>query len=68
MTRKYEYHAVIQQHYGQGWADVSEYKITSTGRHLERNIDGKPLIRQDLKGYQEMGYPTRIIKRRTKIA
>lgn len=79
MERKYNYHAVIQQNYGHGWEDVSEYETTSTGRHLEYHEDRyasgtlvpdkrKPLIKNDLKEYQLTGYPTRVIKRRTKIA
>ena len=67
MARKYEYYAVIQQNYGQGWEDVSKYATTSQGIHLEKH-QGKPLLKHDLKEYRLTGCPARVVNRRTKIA
>lgn len=66
--RKYNYIAVIQQYYGQGWEDVSEYETTSTGHAIERDENGKSTLSHDLKEYRLTGYPTRVIKRREKTA
>lgn len=76
-TNKYNYLRVIQQNYGQGWEDVSEYEATSSGKPLEytkinavSEKTGLPKIRlvsllsQDLKEYQLTGYSTRVIFRK----
>lgn len=73
-TRKYNYFSVIQQHYGQGWEDVSEYQTTASGRAKEfvkekwnggQYVDTKQtLLSHDLKEYRLMGYPTRTVSRR----
>lgn len=34
---KYNYLAVIQQHYGQGWEDVSEYETNSSYQNFEKS-------------------------------
>ncbi len=54
---KYQYLIVIQQHYGQGWEDNSQYLKPKTKEERE-------LIRHDLKEYRLTGYPTRVINRR----
>jgi hypothetical protein len=71
---KYEYRKVIQQnHNGKRWEDVSEYKADSSGNILEISDQVTPkgrrktLLAEDLKGYLELGYPTRIVFRKTKI-
>ena len=74
---KYNYLAVIQQHYGQGWEDVSEYETYSTGECKEKTEitviskkTGLPvkrftsLCRADFGEYQRTGYATRIIFRK----
>ena len=48
---------VIQQHYGYGWEDNSEY-----------NPADKELIKHDLKEYRLTGYATRLITRRVKYS
>lgn len=73
-TRKYEYTAVIQQHYGQGWEDVSEYETDSQFRNFEKSgktrlsksgrIIEIPLISHDLQEYRLTGYSTRLITRK----
>lgn len=74
-TNKYNYLKVIQQNYGQGWEDVSEYACTSQGFNLEfeteKSASGeerpnkkKPLITHDLKEYRLLGYSTRVIRRK----
>jgi hypothetical protein len=50
---KYRYLQVIQQHFGHGWEDVSEY-----GRAECKEL------KHDAKEYRRLGYPTRIIRRR----
>lgn len=75
---KYIYTSVIQQYYGQGWEDVSEYESDSQHNHTERVLitiiskrTGLPiqrsvsLLSQDIKEYELLGYPTRIIYRKT---
>ena len=57
---KYSYNRVIQQNYGQGWEDFSEY--TSNANFIPHD---KKLLRSDLAEYQLIGYPTRVISRRT---
>lgn len=44
---------VIQQHYGNGWEDNSEY-----------SINDRELLKHDLKEYRLTGYSTRVISRR----
>jgi hypothetical protein len=73
-TNKYTYLKVIQQNYGQGWEDVSEYETNSQGKPKE--YTGKPerlnnglfravsLLQHDLKEYRLMGYPTKVIRRK----
>lgn len=72
-VNKYSYVKVIQQHYGQCWEDVSEYECNSVGMpkefiHYEKvNGISKPsisLLRNDLKEYKLMGYPTRVVMRK----
>ena len=58
-TTKYNYLKVIQQYYGQGWEDVSEYEANSTG-----NAKDNKLLTHDLKEYRLTGYPTRTIFRK----
>lgn len=73
MVRKYEYHKVIQQNYGQGWEDVSEYETNSLYVPTEKLFANDPsrktttLLKHDLKEYRLTGCPTRVINRRTKI-
>lgn len=75
MKTKYKYLKVIQQHYGQGWEDVSEYECTSQGFNLEFETEtsasgaaiqnkNKPLIKHDLKEYKLTGYQTRVVRRK----
>ena len=71
---KYIYLEVIQQNYGQGWEDVSQYETNSQGTPKEWN--NKPhitpqgnerrqsLLKHDLKEYRLLGYPTRVVKRK----
>ena len=61
-TLKYEYTKVIQQNYGQGFEDVSEYDSNSQGVAKD-----KKLLLNDLKEYRLMGYSTRVIFRKNKI-
>ena len=68
-TNKYNYTKVIQQHYGQGWEDVSEYETNSNGRHKEfipatEKEPKKTLLMHDLNEYRLTGYPTRVIRRK----
>jgi len=73
-VNKYSYVKVIQQHYGQGWEDVSEYECNSGFIPLEYNdkvlINSKgreyreTLLRHDLREYILLGYSTRIISRK----
>lgn len=71
---KYNYVLVIQQHYGYGWEDVSEYVSNSKGEAVE--MDNKVLVssigieyketllKHDVREYRLMGYPTRVIFRK----
>jgi hypothetical protein len=59
MKTKYTYLKVIQQYYGQGWEDNSEY-ITNSQGTVKDNI----LFKSDLKEYKFTGYPTRVIQRK----
>lgn len=47
---------VIQQYYGFGWEDVSEYDTREDGY--------RELLRHDVKEYRLTGYSTRVISRR----
>ncbi|MDV3537935.1 hypothetical protein CMU94_02210 [Elizabethkingia anophelis] len=66
-TNKYTYLKVIQQNYGQGWEDCSEYETNSQGICKENHVkqDGRKisLVKHDLNEYKLLGYPTRVIKR-----
>lgn len=77
-TNKYKYTKVIQQNYGygHGWEDVSEYDCNSQGVSIELSDTirisqktGRPiyitLLSHDLQEYKLMGYPTRVIFRKT---
>ena len=65
---------VIQQNYGQGWEDVSEYETDSQYNNFEKSgsfyTDSKgrqreySLITHDLKEYRFTGYATRLICRK----
>jgi hypothetical protein len=59
-TNKYNYNKVIQQNYGQGYEDVSTYKTNSQG-----TTNDKKLLMHDLREYRLMGYPTRVIFRKS---
>jgi len=70
-TNKYTYLKVIQQNFGQGWEDVSEYETNSQGvtKELSDKVINKyghrlSLLQHDLKEYRLMGYPTRVIQRK----
>jgi len=69
-NNKYRYYKVIQQNYGQGFEDVSEYEAKSNGETIEydNKLDAKgrkvKLITNDLKEYKLMGYPTRVVFRK----
>lgn len=77
-NNKYSYLNVIQQNYGQGWEDVSEYEADSTGKSIGESLhSGKfvtnpktgrtrelTLLQHDLKEYGLMGYATRVIFRK----
>jgi hypothetical protein len=73
-ANKYTYYQVIQQHYGQGWEDVSHYESNSKFLNFEKsgktrvNKYGKvveiSLIGHDLNEYRTLGYPTRLINRK----
>ena len=56
---KYSYLKVIQQNYGNGWEDNSQYEATSTGNSID-----KKLLLNDLKEYRLTGYNTRVIFRK----
>jgi len=61
---KYNYLRVIQQNYGQGWEDASEYEADSRFITSEKTKEGKLLIKHDLTEYKRLGYPTRVISRK----
>jgi hypothetical protein len=73
-VNKYNYLKVIQQHYGQGWEDVSEYETDSQFNNFEKSgkfITTKfgtqreiSLISHDLSEYRLTGYATRLICRK----
>ena len=56
---KYKYLKVIQQNYGFGWEDNSEYEATSKGNSID-----KKLFLGDLKEYRRTGYNTRVVFRK----
>ena len=72
---KYEYSKVIQQNYGQGWEDVSEYETNSQFMNFDKSgcfytdKQGRQreysLIAHDVKEYRLTGYNTRLICRKT---
>lgn len=55
-VNKYNYLKVIQQYFGYGWEDVSEYNKAS-----KEDIN---TLKGDLKEYRLMNYPTRVIERK----
>jgi hypothetical protein len=67
---KYNYLNVIQQNYGQGWEDVSEYTANSKGSSIEFSDKLSPkgkretLLSHDLREYKITGYATRVIFRK----
>ena len=71
-VNKYNYLNVIQQNFGHGWEDVSEYEADSLGRSIEQvkrlNKYGKmqnfSCCGEDAREYALMGYSTRIIFRK----
>jgi hypothetical protein len=73
-NNKYNYLSVIQQHYGQGWEDVSEYETDSQYRNFEKSgsfytdskgrLKERSLIAHDLAEYRLTGYATRLINRK----
>ena len=69
-SSKYQYVTVIQQQYGCGWEDVSEYETDSQYIPKDKSDKlsplGRPesLLRHDLREYRTLGYPTRTINRR----
>jgi hypothetical protein len=77
-ANKYSYLNVIQQHYGYGWEDVSEYEANSQGQSIGEALhSGKfvevgkhgrkrelTLLEHDVKEYRLTGYATRVIFRK----
>ena len=73
-ANKYNYLKVIQQNYGHGWEDVSEYETDSQYRNFEKSgsfftnkygrQQERSLIAYDLAQYRFTGYPTRLICRK----
>jgi hypothetical protein len=69
-SNKYNYLNVIQQNYGQGWEDVSEYVANSKGVSLEISDKLSPkgrketLLSHDVREYRLTGYSTRVIFRK----
>lgn len=62
-TPKYIYEKIIQQSCGQGWEDVSSYPATGNGLAVDRTT--RELLRHDFREYAMMGYPVRVIFRRS---
>jgi len=58
-TLKYNYLKVIQQNYGFGWEDNSQYDCKS-----DFNTIDQKLFKSDLKEYKLTGYNTRVINRK----
>ena len=73
-TLKYNYIKVIQQNYGQGFEDVSEYITNSQGYPIGTttivDLGTKKgfitLLAYDLIEYRLLGYATRVVNRRVK--
>lgn len=69
-TNKYNYIKVIQQNYGYGWEDVSEYEANSSfiAKEISNKLNPKgrkeTLLNHDLREYRLTGYATRVINRR----
>lgn len=69
-SNKYNYLNVIQQNYGQGWEDVSEYQANSKGVSIEYSDKLSPkgrketLLKHDAREYRATGYATRVIFRK----
>jgi len=73
-ANKYNYFLVIQQNYGQGFEDVSQYEATSQKKAIELNNKvlinkhgreyKETLLKHDLIQYNLMGYSTRVIFRK----
>lgn len=66
---KFSYNLVIQQNYGFGWEDNSEYTCNSLGTPKEfikdeNGVNKVSLYRHDLKEYNLTGYATRTILRK----
>ena len=71
---KYNYYLVIQQNYGFGWEDNSEYVCTSSGSPIEKSHEFRTLKSgtkiplslhaHDLREYRLTGYATRSIFRK----
>ena len=59
---KFTYCKVIQQNYCHGFEDCSEYDCNSKGLLMSGNC-----LSSDLKEYRLLGYPTRVIFRRTLV-
>jgi hypothetical protein len=59
---KYYYCKVIQQNYGFGWDDNSEYETNSNFLCIDKET--KDLFIHDLKEYRLTGYNTRTINRK----
>ena len=63
-TNKYKYFKVIQQNYGQGWEDVSEYETDSQGNGIEIHDNKDSVLTHDLREYRLTGYSTRVVRRK----
>jgi hypothetical protein len=63
MSNKYQYEKVIQQDCGQGYEDVSTYPANSKGVAIDRET--RQLLQHDFREYARMGYPARVVFRRT---
>ena len=73
-AKKYNYLKVIQQNFGNGFEDVSQYECNSQGVTTEMSGKFKELkngnkreinlLMHDLHEYKITGYPTRVIMRR----
>ena len=69
---KYSYLKVIQQQYGQGWEDVSEYETNSQGypKELTTTVNKRAkkgfltLLAHDLIEYRLTSYATRVVRRK----
>jgi hypothetical protein len=63
-NRKYRYYQVIQENWGTGWEDSSEYEVNSSYTHFTRNE--RKLFRHDKKEYQRYCSNVRVINRKVK--